>query len=106
MSFAEQLYSQVVSFQILDGNEPIAGATIYVQDSEPPIGTVTDINGRSTLDIPKNLRTVELAFLGPKVKFDVPAEIDSVRFNLAKQKLQFYRNGELIKKQKLKTEDH
>ena len=105
----EQLHAQVrdtVNFQIMDGTKPLIGATIYLQKSEPPIGTVTNVDGHATLGIPKDLRTVELSFLGPYIAFELPTETDSVYLNLQNRKLFYFSDNKRTKKQKLKIEGY
>lgn len=107
--FTEQLHAQVqdaVNFQIMDGNEPLRGATIYVHGSEPPLGTVTNIDGYATLGIPQGLRTIELSFLGPYITFELPTKTDSVFLNLANWKLLFFHENKRTKKQKLEIDDY
>ena len=106
---SEQLHAQVrdtVNFQFMDGNKPLIGTTIYIQKSEPPTGTVTNVDGHATLKIPNDLRTVELSFLGPYIAFELPPETDSVYLNLKNRKLLYFSKNKRTKKQKLKIEGY
>lgn len=52
-----------VSGTITDANgEPVIGASVVVKGTT--IGTVTDVDGRYTLTLPNNNRTVEASFIG------------------------------------------
>lgn len=49
-------------------NEPIAGAMIIVEGEEN-MGTVTDIDGKFTISIPKRIKTLKVSFIGMKTEF-------------------------------------
>jgi len=59
-AFAQTEVNGVVVSQ--DDNQPIVGATIQVAGTS--IGTVTDINGRFTLDCPTENSILRISFVG------------------------------------------
>ena len=59
-AFAQTEVNGVVVSQ--DDNQPIVGATIQVAGTS--IGTVTDINGRFTLDCPTENSILKISFVG------------------------------------------
>ena len=58
--FAQTEVNGVVVSQ--DDNQPIVGATIQVAGTQ--IGTVTDINGRFTLNCPSENSVLKISFVG------------------------------------------
>ncbi|HLN20635.1 MAG TPA: SusC/RagA family TonB-linked outer membrane protein [Bacteroidales bacterium] len=48
----------------LDGNEPMAGVTVSVTGTT--IGTLTDINGKFTIQVPPDVQTLVFSYIGMK----------------------------------------
>lgn len=56
--------AKVVKGRVIDSSdkEPVIGATIFVQSTKQ--GTVTDIDGRFSLEVPDNVKTIIVSFIG------------------------------------------
>ena len=52
---------------VMDGeleNEPLIGATVGVGDKKVQTGTVTDINGKFSINVPANAQTIRVSYVG------------------------------------------
>jgi hypothetical protein len=68
---AQEVITQNVRGTIsdIDSKQPLVGVTLYVKDSEPIIGTVTDIEGNFTFkDLPIGRHTIVANYLGYETK--------------------------------------
>lgn len=54
------------SGQVVDEDGyPVIGATVVVKDSNPLMGTVTDVDGKfSFTNVPSNLKTLQVSYVG------------------------------------------
>ncbi len=77
-----------VKFQIADDKILPIGANIFLADTNIPYGTVTDINGQASLNVPYNNRKIRVSFLGSPVLFEIPKDIDSLYLNIGNRYFQ------------------
>ena len=80
--------------------EPLRGATLLIKGTNPIMGTVTDINGKAELTIPKGLQKVEISFLGPYVVLDIIRPVDSIYFDISSKYATYYLRGKKMKRKK------
>ncbi|MDR0891031.1 MAG: TonB-dependent receptor [Mediterranea sp.] len=64
-----QAQSQKVTGQVLssDDNQPVVGASVVVKGSNA--GTITDIDGHFSLDIPQGTKTLQVSYIGMKTQY-------------------------------------
>ena len=93
-----------VEFELyFDKNYPIQAGNLTVKNSDPIIGTQTDLNGKAELNIKNQNVKIVLDYLGPKyIEFEVIENADLIKVNLKKEKIIYYKGNKIIKKQKLK----
>jgi hypothetical protein len=107
MLFSQTASPDTVRFKIVElDKEPLRGATLYVKNSNPPYGTVSDFNGNAVLTLKNKKNTIELSFLGPYVAFEINQPTDSIFINLENKKVVYYLVNKKIKKKKLKIKGY
>jgi hypothetical protein len=100
-------YSQqklkVVEFEIFaEENQPMAGADILVKNSSPIIITQTDFNGKAKLNLEDLNVEIRLSILGPNITFKLFENVDYVKVDIKKEKVEYYSENKILKKRKLK----
>jgi hypothetical protein len=100
-------YSQqklkVVEFEIFaEENQPMAGADILVKNSSPIIITQTDFNGKAKLNLQDLNVEIRLSILGPNITFKLFENVDYVKVDIKKEKVEYYSENRILKKRKLK----
>lgn len=100
-------YSQqklkVVEFEIFaEENQPMAGADILVKNSSPIIITQTDFNGKAKLNLEDLNVEIRLSILGPNITFKLFENVDYVKVDINKEKVEYYSENKILKKRKLK----
>lgn len=87
-------------FQI-ERNNPLSGTKILIKNSNPLIGTTTDMNGEAEL-IVKSENTINVVDpVGPCIEFKLPQPVDSVFLNVRAKKVVFYYKNKKVEKIKL-----
>ena len=99
-------YSQTelkkVKFELyFDKNEPITAGNLIVKDSNPIIGTQSDINGKAELNLQNWNVTIELNYIGPYIKFDIKENTDLIKINIKRRKIIYYKGNKVLKREKL-----
>lgn len=100
-------YSQTetkIKFNILFAkNEPASGVNIIVKNSDPIIGTQTDLNGNAELLKAKVNDVVEISYMGPTApNFALVKSVDSIAINLKKQIAIYYSKNKKLKRIRFK----
>lgn len=100
-------YSQqklkVVEFEIFEEeNQPMAGADILVKNSSPIKITQTDFNGKAKLNLEDLNVEIRLSILGPNITFKLFENVDYVKVDIKKEKVEYYSENKILKKRKLK----
>lgn len=102
--YSQSYTKETIKFTILfDKNEPAKMMNVYVKNSNPPIGTTSDLNGYAVLQLKNEKQTIEISAIGPSMSFDLIKPLDSIFVNFNKRKIIFYYKGKRIKKVKPKT---
>ena len=97
----------VVEFEIFEEeNQPMAGADIFVKNSSPIIATQTDLNGKAKLKLSKLNVEIRLGVLGPSITFKLFENVDLVKVDIKKQKVEYYSKNKILKKRKLKIKGY
>ncbi len=93
-----------VMFNILfTKNDPAPGVNIIVKNSNPTIGTQTDLNGNAELLGVKENDVIEISYMGPtSPNFVLVKNVDSIAINMEKQIAIYYSNNKKLKKIKFK----
>ncbi|ESU25638.1 hypothetical protein FLJC2902T_30680 [Flavobacterium limnosediminis JC2902] len=93
-----------VEFELyFDKNYPIQAGNLTVKNSDPIIGTQTDLSGKAELNLQNKNVKVVLDYLGPTyIELEVIENIDLIIVNLKRDKIIYYKGNKIIKKQKLK----
>jgi len=96
--------NRIVKFKIVERqNIPMPGVNILIKDSNPAIGTQTDLSGTAELQVPNDSITIILSFLAPnEPKFEIDKSVDSVSINLVKKNAIYYSKSKRLKKVSLK----
>ena len=83
MTFAQE---RTITGTVMDGEykgEPLVGATVSIKSSGWGKGTMTDVNGKYTLTIPANTKTLVFGHLGYKtIEVPVKAGVDEYNITL------------------------
>ncbi len=100
-------YSQqklkVVKFEIYaEENNPMPGANVSVKNSNPIIETQTDFNGKAKLNLEDLNVEIRLSILGPNITFKLFENVDYVKVDIKKEKVEYYSENRILKKRKLK----
>ena len=100
-------YSQqklkTVAFEIYaEKNQPLPGANITVKNSNPTIETQTDFDGKAKLNLSDLNIEINLSILGPSITFKLLENVDLVKVDIKKQKVEYYSKNRILKKVKLK----
>ncbi|MCX6332759.1 MAG: hypothetical protein NT092_00460 [Bacteroidia bacterium] len=82
-------------------NNPLSGARILIKDSDPLIGTTTDMNGEAELIVRSDYTICVIDPVGPYIEFKLFRPADSVFLDVKAKKVIFYNNNKRIKKIKL-----
>jgi hypothetical protein len=102
-----QTNSKKVSFEVFESeNQPLPGANIRVKDSKPSLETQTDLNGKAELNLENLNVDIELSILGPYITFKLIENIDLIKVNIKKQKVEYYSKNRILKKRKLKIKGY
>ncbi|MCF6129069.1 hypothetical protein L1S35_05240 [Flavobacterium sp. AS60] len=104
-------YSQqklkTVAFEIYaEKNQPMPGANIAVKNSNPTIETQTDFDGKANLKLENLNVEIGLSILGPSITFKLFENIDLVKVDIKKQKVEYYSKNRILKKDKLKVKGY
>ena len=94
----QSLPADKIKITLTADREPLRGATLVIKGTNPAIGTVTDVNGKAELTIPKELQKVEISFLGPYVVLDIIRPVDSIYFNISSKYATYYLRGKKMKR--------
>ncbi len=97
---AQDKKTDTIKIKLVAGKEVIKAATIFIKDSNPPSGTMTDINGLATLVIPSNLKTTTISFLGPYIELEIIRPVDSIYFDINSRRAIYYLNKRKVKSKK------
>jgi len=105
-TFAES-YSQqklkIVEFEIFaEENDPMPGANVSVKNSYPIVETQTDFNGKAKLNLEDLNVEIRLSILGPNITFKLFKNVDFVKVDIKKKKVEYYSENRILKKRKLK----
>jgi|GEM_PF-1067359 len=105
-TFAES-YSQqklkIVEFEIFaEENNPMPGANVSVKNSYPIVETQTDFNGKAKLNLEDLNVEIRLSILGPNITFKLFKNVDFVKVDIKKKKVEYYSENRILKKRKLK----
>lgn len=55
---------RVVKGTVTDGKEPLIGATVYVKDAKSSTGTITDLDGNFTINVPSKKSILVFTYVG------------------------------------------
>jgi hypothetical protein len=60
--------------------EPLIGVTVAVENTNPPIGTFTDIDGNFSLSLPVGSYSIKASYIGykPETKFNIEANSGNI----------------------------
>ena len=96
--------NRIVKFKVVQKqNIPMPGVNILVKNSNPVIGTQTDLSGNAELKVPNDSVAIILSFLAPnEPKFEIDKLVDSVSINLVKKNAIYYSKSKRLKKVSLK----
>ena len=72
---------------VMDGeleNEPLIGATVGIGDKKVQVGTVTDVNGRFSISVPEDAKSLKVSYVGYDSKVIIlKAGVDSYNVKLS-----------------------
>ena len=105
-TFAESYCQQklkIVEFEIFaEENNPMPGANVSVKNSYPIVETQTDFNGKAKLNLEDLNVEIRLSILGPNITFKLFKNVDFVKVDIKKKKVEYYSENRILKKRKLK----
>ncbi|MGL2965652.1 hypothetical protein [Flavobacterium sp. XGLA_31] len=97
----------LVKFEIFaEENQPMAGADIFVKNSSPIIATQTDLDGKAKLKLSDLNVEIRIGVMGPSITFKLFENVDLVKVNIKKQKVEYYSKNKILKKRKLKIKGY
>ncbi len=97
-SFSQTSETKELTVSILDGKEPFVAATLYVANSTPPRGAMTDYTGTAKLNISNQDSIITITPFNPPIELANFQAADSIHINLKNSKIRYYKNGKRIKK--------
>ncbi|MEZ4854559.1 hypothetical protein [Flavobacterium sp.] len=103
-SFSQTEFKKI-NFELLYSKKnPIVGANIVVENSNPIIGTSSDLNGKAELDVKNENAKVLISYLGPSdLNFEIVRNTYLIKVNIQKNTIIFY-NSNLKKIKRVKIE--
>lgn len=110
LSFIPGSLTQLVRGSIVDADSklPLIGATVYIPDTDPLIGTVTDLNGNFRLEkIPIGRISLKISYMGYEPKIISNIEVNSAKevvLNISMQESVLTLKSLVIKPDKKKGE--
>ena len=97
----------LVEFEIFsEENQPMAGADILVKNSSPIIVTQTDLDGKAKLKLSNLNVEIRLGIMGPSITFKLFENVDLVKVDIKKKKVEYYSKNKIQKKRKLKIKGY
>jgi len=89
-----------IKIKLQANNEPLRGATLLIEGSNPPQGTTSDMNGEAELLIPKEFKTVSISFTGPYTVLEIVRPVDSIYFDISSRTATYFLGKKKLKKKK------
>jgi len=77
---------------------PFPGANFLIKGTT--IGTVSDINGNTTLNVPADKDKVVISIMGPYIELSILRPVDSIYFDLGTKKATYFLKGTKIRTRK------
>ena len=84
----------------------MAGADILVKNSSPIIVTQTDLDGKAKLKLSNLNVEIRLGIMGPSITFKLFENVDLVKVDIKKKKVEYYSKNKIQKKRKLKIKGY
>lgn len=73
-----------IKVEVHDGKQPLPGVNIRIKHTNPPTGSITDINGQSIIPVPKDKKILVLSFMGPYTECLIIRPVDYIKIDLEK----------------------
>jgi len=93
-SFSQTEFKKINFDLLYSKKNPIIGANIVVENSNPVIGTSSDLNGKAELDVKNGNVKVLISYLGPSdLNFEIVKNIYLIKVNIEKNTIIFYNDN-------------
>lgn len=95
---------RMVKFNIVYKKDiAMPAVNIILKDSNPVVGTQTDLKGYAEMKVPDRTSTIILSFLAPmEPRFEITNTVDSISINLSRKNAIYFSGKRRIKKVSLK----
>jgi hypothetical protein len=87
-----------IMLTLVAGRQSLPGATLVIKDTNPLIGTITNMDGVAEMVIPSDKNLVEITIIGPYIRLKIEKPADSIYFDINSRKTTFY-----YKKRKMRS---
>lgn len=97
-SFSQSTETRKLTVYMEYEKEPFSGATLYVANSNPPRGSMTDYFGIAILDISDLDKRITITPFNPPLELSNFQAADSIHINLNKIKVRYFKNGKRVRR--------
>ena len=98
-----QTKSKTIYFEVYyEKDYPLAGGNIVEKKEGNLNETITDFNGNAQLIVTNFNSEFELSYTGPHVIFKIPEKTDKIKINIDRRRIEYYFEGKVIKRKKIK----
>lgn len=97
-SFSQSTETRKLTVYMEYEKEPFSGATLYVANSNPSRGSMTDYFGVAILDISDLDKRITITPFNPPIELNNFQVADSIHINLDKIKIRYFKDGKRIRR--------